>query len=177
MVLAVDPVQHAVGAASRGVNAGQVSSQLLAYSTWVIDERAGNEPDDCRGHALRQRRLHDATGGRGQDRLVGLVAHGRRARMASGPRMTPSGRVRRVGFSDVGQRIGVAEDRKSLHEPIEVLGADDDGDRSSVTGDGHALALVLDPVHDVAEVTADVSERLNCRGHNGGAQVGVAQGR
>lgn len=57
VLLVVDPVQHVVGAASGGVNAGQVCVQLLAYSLGLLDQRAGAELDDRCGHALRQRRL------------------------------------------------------------------------------------------------------------------------
>jgi len=60
----------------------------------------------------------------------------------------------------------VTEGRQGLLQFGQVLGAEDDGHRASVTRDCDTLLLVLDAADDVAEVVADVANRLNRHVHD-----------
>lgn len=50
----VDSVQDAVGAAARGVDAGEIPAQLLTDPLRVLDQGSGEELNDCRRDALGQ---------------------------------------------------------------------------------------------------------------------------
>jgi hypothetical protein len=75
----VDPVDHSVGAAPRGVVSGKFTGEWLAYSVRVVQQCAGQELGDCCRDRYRQpawRSLdEDAAGGRGQRQGVCLIAH------------------------------------------------------------------------------------------------------
>lgn len=84
-----DAVEHAVGPATRGPDPGELSAQRFADTSGFVDEGGGEELDhggrDRFGKPVGKR----ASGGRGDDELVGLVrGHDRRRRTASTPRMT-----------------------------------------------------------------------------------------
>lgn len=76
--------------------------------------------------------------------------------------------VRCVGLADVGERFGIAEHREGLLQLFEVVRAQDDGCGLAVTRDGDSVMLALDAVDNVAEVVANLAERLDTHGHNCG---------
>src|SRR4051794_15698042 len=86
----VDAVQDAVGAATGGMDAGEVSAQGLAHPMRVADQRAREELDDGRRHGLRKLVLQGPDYRWGQDQFVRLrgFGHRRSARTASTPRTT-----------------------------------------------------------------------------------------
>ena len=85
-----------------------------------------------------------------------------------------SASVSRIGLADVRQCVGVSEDVEGLLELGKVVWADEDRGRTTVTSHGDALTLTLHPVDDVAEMVADLAERLNPHGNKCGARLSVA---
>src|SRR6478735_12279204 len=78
--------------------------------------------------------------------------------------------VRRVGLADVGQGLGVTEDRDCLLELSEVIWTDDDGGIVTVVCDDHSLMLVFNAIDDLGQVVADGPQWFGGRhGHNCGA--------
>lgn len=73
-----------------------------------------------------------------------------------------------VGFCDVGEGVGVAENVDGLFELGEVVEAEEDSRGASVAGYGDALVVVFDTIDDLTEVLADGAERLIAHVHNRG---------
>jgi hypothetical protein len=65
--------------------------------------------------------------------------------------------IRRVGFSDVGERFGISEDVYGLLKLREILWADENCCRVAVTGQYDPLMLALHTIDVLREMVADVT--------------------
>ena len=71
-----------------------------------------------------------------------------------------AGRVGQVGLADVGQRLGIGQYVEGLFQFGKFVRADQHRDGATVSGGGHALAVVLHAVHELAEMVTDIPQRL-----------------
>lgn len=83
-----DPVEHAVGPAACGPDAGELAAERLADAVRIVNERGREELDDGCSDWLGKSLSKSASGGGSDDELVGLGRHRRRRRTASIPRRT-----------------------------------------------------------------------------------------
>jgi len=88
----IDSIQDAVAPAAGAVDTGEFVPEFATDATGILDQRPGDEVDDCSadrlGHRLRDRPRRRT----GNDELVAVLAHDRgddrNARTASTPRTT-----------------------------------------------------------------------------------------
>ena len=140
----VGPIDDAICPDSCRVKTGEVASQWFADPLWVLEQGTDEVVQDCEGDLVGES-INGSSGRPGNDQIPWRFGHAvlersrmRSASMSSLVTTSPLAMAARpCSISRIAARV--REDRQCLFDGLQIVGAEHDGNRTSVSRDGDAF--------------------------------------